>query len=143
VTGRGLVEFLLARITEDEAAARAAFRTVDGRDVGGWYWSNAGDAVFVDDSEQVVACGPWQQLMHQPSAHHIARWDPERVVAECAAKRRVIELARGRPGRAVLRHLALVYADHPDYRDDWRPQPSRALLARRGWTAARLLGPRR
>ena len=106
-----MVEFLLARISEDEATARAAFRRVDGREVGGWYWSNAGDAVFVDDSELVVACGPWQQLMHQPSAHHIARWAPERVVTECAAKRRVVEHERRRRR-----------TEHPDYRDDWRPR---------------------
>jgi hypothetical protein len=138
-----LVEFLLARISEDETAARAAFQIVDGRDVGGWYWSNAGNAVFVDDSDQAVACGPWQQLMHQRSAHHMVRWDPERVVAECVAKRRVVERQRGRARTGVLRHLALVYADHPDYRDRWLPRPSRDPLVRRGWTATRRLLGRR
>jgi hypothetical protein len=121
VTRRDLADFLLARISEDEAVARAAFRLVGEREVGGWYWSNAGDAVFVDDTEHVVAGGPWQQLMHQPFAHHIARWDPERVLGECAAKRRVVEHEQGRP-TTVLRHLALVYAGHPDYREDWRPR---------------------
>jgi Family of unknown function (DUF6221) len=125
VTRRGLVEFLLARISEDEAAARSAFRLVDGREIGGWYWSGAGDAVFVDDSELPVACGPWQQLMDQPSAHHIVRWDPERVVTECAARRRVVEHERRRWRSTVLRCLALVHAEHPDYRDDWRPRSRR------------------
>ena len=93
---------------------------MDGREVGGWYWSNAGDAVFVDDSEHPVACGPWKQSTHQPFAHHIARWDPERVLAECAVKRQVVE--REGPSSAILRHLALVHADHRDYRDEWRPR---------------------
>lgn len=110
----GVVEFLLARIAEDEAAAKAA------------------DAVPA----------PW------------GFWDDARVLAECEAKRRVIE--RCRPQYAVLyreserllasafdqetmktvghsgpiwpfagaedtlRALAAVYADHPDYRDEWR-----------------------
>ncbi|MGY1843008.1 DUF6221 family protein [Modestobacter sp. SYSU DS0875] len=140
----GLCDFLLARIAEDEAAAYAAFQSVGEHQVGGWYWSNAGDAVFLDHTANPVACGPWQQLMHQPSAHHIVRWDPERVVAECDAKRRVVEgcaaalvvpplhrklLAssvnydRGRRELAdqALRLLALPYADHPGYRQEWRP----------------------
>ncbi len=118
----GLVAFLLARIAEDEAAARAAFRPVGDSEVGGWYWSGAGDAVFVDDTEHPVACGPWQQGMHQPFAHHMVRWDPERVLAECAAKRWIVE--HGQSTSAVLLALALVHADHPDYRDDWRPASS-------------------
>ena len=125
MTRRGLADFVLARISEDEAVARAAFRLVDERQVGGWYWSNAGDAVFVDDTELVVACGPVQELMDQPFAHHIVRWDPERVVAECAAKRRVVEYERRRWRTSVLRLLALFYAEHPDYRDDWRPRSPR------------------
>jgi hypothetical protein len=95
VTSRGLVEFLLDRIAGDQAVARAAFWTVDGREVGDWHWSNAGDAVFVDDSEHPVACGPGKRLMHQPFASHIGRWDPERVVRERAAKRQVVEHASG------------------------------------------------
>lgn len=51
-----------------------------------------------------------------------------RRVAECEAKRRIVELlapvvtarfTEVRP-RDTLRHLAAVYADHPDYRDEWR-----------------------
>jgi hypothetical protein len=140
----GLPDFLLARIAEDEATARAAFHVVGGERVGGWYWSNAGDAVFLDRTPDPVACGPWQQLMHQPFAHHMVRWDPERVVAECDAKRTVVQgcataleapplrrklLAstvsydRGRRELAAqtLSLLALPYADHPEYRQEWRP----------------------
>ena len=138
-----LPDFLLARIAEDEAAARAAFQPVEEQQVGGWYWSNAGDAVLLDRTPDPVACGPWEQLMHQPSAHHVVRWDPERVVAECDAKRRLVDectaalegpplrrklLAstvnrdRGRRELAdpALRLLALPYADHADYRRERR-----------------------
>ena len=65
---------------------------------------------------------------------------PERVLAECEAKRRIISLhalmEHERTASllsrvitpsvlvgmgAVLRILALPYADHPDYREEWRP----------------------
>ncbi|MCZ2821311.1 DUF6221 family protein [Modestobacter sp. VKM Ac-2977] len=130
-------DFLLARIAEDEAVARAAFQQVKERVVGGWYWSDAGDAVFLDDTPTPVACGPWKQPMHQPSAQHMVRWDPERVLAECLAKRRIVESAqrafRGREefGRSPLERgaasgfglavtlLAMAYADHPEYREEY------------------------
>ena len=43
------------------------------------------------------------------------------------AFRRAIELRDARmavrrdPDESVLRHLALPYADHPDYREEWKP----------------------
>jgi hypothetical protein len=50
----------------------------------------------------------------------IARWDPARVLAECAAKRRIVEMYAGQHGQPyVLHFLALPYADHPDYRQEW------------------------
>lgn len=67
-------------------------------------------------------------------AGHIARHDPARVLAECEAKRRIIErqqLFAGAVDAAdlsvldelagVLRLFALPYADHPDYDETWRP----------------------
>ena len=41
-----------------------------------------------------VACGPWEQPMHQPDARHMVRWDPGHVLAECQAGRRVVEFAQ-------------------------------------------------
>jgi hypothetical protein len=51
-----------------------------------------------------------------------------RVLAECEAKRRIVEAcadvlaydAEALP-QDVLRLLALPYADHPDYRQEWKP----------------------
>lgn len=77
-----LPAFLLARILEDESTAREAVKVIESREIAGWYWSGAGDAVFLDESSVPVACGPWKQLMDQPSARHIVRNDPERVLAD-------------------------------------------------------------
>lgn len=54
------------------------------------------------------------------------------MLAECAAKQAIIErnaeLARIEVRRQTrnlagdtLAHLAAVYADHPDYREEWKP----------------------
>lgn len=139
----GLPEFLLARIVEDESTTRAAVKVIESREIAGWYWSGAGDAVFLDGTSVPVACGPWKQLMDQPSARHIVRNDPERVLADCVAKRRILS-AHGsaqdavtaaahddpaRPERLsaadalgrVLRFMAVPYADHPAYDPEWMP----------------------
>lgn len=73
------------------------------------------------------------------AAEHIARHDPARTLAEVEAKRRILDHCADmlRPDSAwggptgpedidpgawyVLRLLSLPYADHPDYRDEWRP----------------------
>lgn len=115
-----LTEFLLARIAEDEATARA----------------------WPDDTDGVAPDGrPWRD----PTGHFI--WQPKaRALAECEAKRRIVERCalileafsaqNGGPGRplwhdvnrrershadATLAALALPYADHPDYQEDCRP----------------------
>jgi hypothetical protein len=81
-----LAEFLLTRITEDEALAAAD--RLDG--LIGQTW------------------------------HH---W----VLDECAAKRRIVEhcepdmLTLSSGDDYVLRVLALPYADHVDYLEEWRP----------------------
>ena len=106
VGGMTLVEFLEARIAEDEAEARP-MAGLDDDDRGGW------SIVYA-----------------------------ERVLAECAAKRAIIELAQKASaveeefdeymwagagpeqvdpstGDAILFALAAVYKDHPDYQQDW------------------------
>jgi hypothetical protein len=122
-----LDEFLLARIAEDKRVA------IDAAGEGGQEnWNTA-----------AVGHGP----AGPRSAEHVARHDPARVLAECAAKRRTIQACRdARPEMAFLgtrppgmadfpiaahgQHqlaavtlalLALPYADHPHYRPEWRP----------------------
>ncbi len=122
-----LAEFLLARIAEDEAVAR---KGTPGRwKLGGLDPEELGDAWFLRSADR----------------EHLWRWYPERVLAECEAKRRIVERHRRitRPGWGLilpdqcgecggnsgivgwpcptLRVLALPYADHKDYREEWRP----------------------
>lgn len=88
-----LADFLLARIAEDEAMARAdlALR-------------------FVPSLEpRIMGTGG------EPT-------DRARVLAECEAKRRIVEWDEVQlEEHPVLRFLALPYADHPDYREEWKP----------------------
>ena len=131
-----IVEFLLARIAEDEALAEAA---IDDHP----HWLAMGHDLY--QYEGGVASGYLAVDRRVPQGvEHIANWDPARVLAECQAKRAIIEHAEEATGldisvdndRAIgprdldadpyvgdliLRHLAAVYADHPDYREEWKP----------------------
>jgi hypothetical protein len=91
-----LTDFLLARIAEDEATVTAALADPTRWDAGDW----------IDRA-----------------------WSPVRVMAECEAKRQIIKaVADHRDGEweddpiheMVLEPMAAVYADHPDYRGEWR-----------------------
>ena len=122
-----LTEFLLARIAEDEAAARDA-----GERRGLPYES---PLYVVDDNYRHDQVGIY----------------PERVLAECEAKRRIVGIHEldpievyswgttgggcglcdhscetggdtwGHDPCETLKALALPYADHPDYRQEWKP----------------------
>jgi hypothetical protein len=138
-----ITEFLTARLGEDEAAARAAFNAPergnrrpivpDGR------W-NVGDEEpgmrrLPEDErdlswpEYVTGIGI---IIYPEGGHtaehaaHIARHDPARVLREVEAKRAIVAAVAESPGEATglgvaMLHLAAVYADHPDYRQEWRP----------------------
>jgi len=127
-----LTEFLLARIAEDEAAARESYEAVP------------------------PAFGAYGRLMLDAIDYLIV--DPDRVLAECETKRRIVALHR--PARFIdisigidstvclichianehypdaegiprlmqelhpcdtLRFLALPYADHEHFQEEWRP----------------------
>lgn len=107
-----LVDFLLARIAEDEAVARAVLNEHEMYD---WdaYMSGAG---WYHSSARVFA----------------QRNDPARVLAECKAKRQIVASFADAARRhqcdvdelffgETLHALALPHADHPDYREEWRP----------------------
>lgn len=114
-----LTDFLLARIAEDEALASAV-----------------GPEPTVRTSDAAVTA-------------FLEVWHPDRVLAECEAKRRIVDWhrlvdglddddnpVRGCPNCIAsgavapyliagpcltIRLLALPYADHKDYREEWRP----------------------
>lgn len=125
-----LAEFLLARIAEDEAVARAAItRTSDGEHAR-WVATEDGDSVYLDILGATVATGPYGGGIGD-EAHHIGRWDPARVLAECEARRRIVLLTGAAEDGSdalldqvrvvTLKLLALPYADHDGYREEWRP----------------------
>lgn len=110
-----LTEFLLARIAEDEAAASDQLAKDMGLEKD---YRVDGDINYPD----AIAVG-------------VGRW-----LAECDAKRRIVDVwiaqwsiaEDGHPSRPlggeggevyyeVLCHLAAIYADYPDYQQDWRP----------------------
>ena len=102
-----LTEFLLARIAEDEATARCA----------------AEDSFLGLRGRIGISDDPW------PTELQFAdRFTPARVLAESEAKRRIVEryaylYEHGDSGNGewVLAVSSLPYANHPDYRDEWRP----------------------
>ena len=92
-----MTEFLLARIAEDWADAMS-----------GWRW-------------KALGAGEYERLQ-------------ARVLAECETKRRIVALhgevdpCDAHDGATfetvdceTLQVLALPYADHPDYDEEWRP----------------------
>lgn len=142
-----ITEFLLARIAEDEAtAARAAHDDAPWR-----FDEDAPVPRLITGSKWVhdLGSGVWQcddpdddcavyRLEARFEAEHVLRWEPDNVLAECAAKRRLVEdyldldrqykashseftEARRFQALVALGQLALVYADHPEYEAEWRP----------------------
>jgi Family of unknown function (DUF6221) len=137
-----LVEFLRARLDEDEAVAQAA--VIPAHDapnaykphppLSRWRYSDGGE-VEIDYDDPGPYPEPWRvtqdseglspAICYETHGHHIARYDPARILAEVDAKRRIIE--HHRPDDicdeacTTLRLLALPYADDPDYRDEWKP----------------------
>ena len=131
-----LKTFLLARIEEDEAVARAAIEPKEMHPYG-------------DVRIPAMAVSEWPDAVRGylggPWGEHAANTNPTRVLAECAAKRAIVEMHRRDPdvqrmiygdiypctecGDAddspmewpcpTMRILAAVYADHPDYQPEW------------------------
>lgn len=97
-----VTEFLLARIAEDEAVAHKAEHFRQGQL---WVVTGMDNAVGVN-------------------------YNPARVLAECEAKRRIVGLhtasvravseGLSAQTRRACQALAAVYADHEDYRQEWR-----------------------
>lgn len=120
-----LVEWLRARLDEDEALARRCR---------GERWEREGtEWVFGVPSADTI----WFDHSYPHVGDHIARWDPARVLAEVEAKRSLLaaydearayySANRSAPAGEVhglwtaVKFSALPYADQPGYRDEWRP----------------------
>ncbi len=112
-----LTDFLLARIAEDEAVAKATVA--------------AGDPAPWSQDNQWELSGP----VDGPAGYSSIVVEPARVLAECEAKRARLRLADDIEGEAdddtyhwgrsiaerIRKIKALPYADHPDYREEWKP----------------------
>ncbi|MFW0772474.1 DUF6221 family protein [Paenarthrobacter nitroguajacolicus] len=130
-----IIEFLEARIAEDETLASEAARGSNGK------WRRGREGWAPDDDECRVegdAIAIYDEGGHDADqAEHIATHDPARVLAECAAKRAIIKRheyecmgADDAAGKgcaldyeawpcSTVRHLAVIYSDHPDYQQEW------------------------
>lgn len=120
-----LVRWLGERLNEDARVAHAA----SGSQRDGYRW------VELDHADHPGAVGTtWGGLVAvettlHPHSEHIARHDPERVLREVEAKRRILAAYENtdRDGpvmdvpTSVILLLALPYADRPGYREEWRP----------------------
>lgn len=123
--GMTLVEFLRARLDEDDAAAREAWAP-NWPDPLTWF-SEEETVGRVDEHWDIDSFG---SAGLKADARHIARHDPARVLAEVDAKRRIVAFLDPKdapPGEGafiadkVLRLLALPYAGRSDYDPEWRP----------------------
>jgi len=118
-----IVEFLAARIAEDQAVAEAA----SGRDPKWWDsgpgYPEAPEIRITNDRDDVIVAETGEL-----AARHIVRHDPARVLAEVKAKRRVLELAIEMiedeefraAGTTLMCNLATPYDQHPGYDPAWR-----------------------
>lgn len=138
-----LTDFLLARIAEDEARVDTIpdwYCTDSARGEG---WGSRGDCplcdgYMFDGTETATKDAMWE---HMEDVHRRTR-----MLAECDAKQAIVHLrqaldvevrSKARPGvkddevdglrmarfgvELAMKCLALPYADHPDYREEWRP----------------------
>lgn len=134
-----LTEFLNDCLDRDEAAAQKAAAVSSPR------WIDNGSLLmYLDDSPTPFAepLASVENYRQDDALIHAARHDPARVLREVQAKRAILELANmangldmqvdhefrvGQRDEAeepyvgdlILRHLAAVYSDHPDYRKEW------------------------
>lgn len=114
-----ITEFLLARISEDEAVAQTAAADNDSA-----RW-NVIEIVYEGIHVYARPSGLDAEGGRGETTAHIQRHDPARVLAECAAKRAIIALdicvacdVEDQPCGHMydtLEALARVYADHPDF----------------------------
>jgi hypothetical protein len=139
-----IVDFLNARLTEDERLAREASQGI-------------GDGQWGTGLERQVRSARLALVAETAVPHHIARHDPARVLREVTAKRAIARehgpsgkhttvwewselghwcpecaaepcrqlnncpICGGDDGCRTVRLLAAIYGDHPDYREEWRP----------------------
>ncbi|MFE7954405.1 DUF6221 family protein [Streptomyces sp. NPDC057413] len=144
-----LVAFLRARLDEDERIARAAaeperwveLNRAPQRSWSVEFWADPDRAAVVAEGSSAYPVVVTTQGMAEEDAEaralHIARHDPARVLRDIEADRALldryaevaandmddVEYAHGWANALGLavRYRAVRFADHPDYREGWRP----------------------
>lgn len=122
MTEHPIVDFLLARIAEDEADAHhvsrwATFIAGDGGLSGG-YTSMEGRVLAECQAKRAIIEHEFDNIA-EDDAEYGDGCTVEELRAGACRDPRVSKLAAG--GDPILRDLALLYADHPDYRQEWKP----------------------
>lgn len=121
-----IVEFLTARYDEDEEIARYAdgedYWLDDGEDTGRFLEHHSPAHVLAD-----IAAKRAILALHQPSRPADTWYWLERECGGCHDRwhkwvpdKRPTDIGPER-GCPTLRHLASMYADHPDYLKEWKP----------------------
>ena len=117
----GIVEFLTARLDEDEHGARYA------ADPGLPEYENR-TAEWSEESSGILYTGDeYFSVRDSTITRFVEVHDPARVLREVTAKRAIVRLLSEAhddevgPGvyDGTMRALASIYTDHPDYRTDW------------------------
>jgi len=142
-----LVAWLNAQVDEDQRLARDAMQaTASGADpqgAGAWAASDAPEGgIYVEPEARAILLGSFEYLDPELAAF-VVSWQPQRVLADCEAKRQVIELhKRGHNAGcavcdgddyvsstpvypcATLRIYGAMYAKlgRPGYQESWRPE---------------------
>lgn len=140
-----LVEFLKARLDEDEQIARTSIGKYPERAEWSYEpWSpragwGSGEVIAPNDRDstgypEMITCDREgvQQSVEENDGPHIARHNPARVLREVEAKRKIVEehqighdpcdahdAAMESVPCGTICALASVYSDHPDYREEW------------------------
>lgn len=138
-----IVEFLEARMTEDEAVAKAALHS-DAIQAGEWAAEHHNSEFHAEPNRCHIAedrKGHYWSVADEvfiPNAEHIARHDPARALREVAAKRAIIKAYSEADDRAnaynfhetllngesnglelAVELLASAYSTHADYQTSW------------------------
>lgn len=118
--------FLLARIADDERAARDLLKDLDDQ--------IAEEKLGADERgpftpTRMLSAQLWAHYDGQTRRRNFARGqqiaklaDPARVLRECEAKRRIIRWvgrSKTRSVEGLLEEMATAYSDHPDYGVEW------------------------
>jgi hypothetical protein len=137
-----VTEFVTARIAEDEQRAKMALLVLESVDGGGSHWrANDNGNVWEVGTNDCIAVAPFGASLGAVGMH-IALHDPARVLAQCAAMRKIVEAhpleTRVRAEGCMtcnwdrdylwdqtgpcdtLRALASIWSDDPDWREEWR-----------------------